>query len=359
MKTRLPKLIEIFFEKLKERRFAKITSSANKNISNQEQLGRMQCNIKGTILTLLRKETENELFSRAEWQFIAEMNNQAYDRSYHHLEVVDKSIIISNILAFAAVIKLRDEQYPHLANQEGDRYYWGNIRFSWADDAANAADLQAYIRAGVAGFPNFPYSGSAAFSSRNLEVSLRDEPDLDLIRLNAVLKPFLRSLLLVCTYHYWKENEEPIITDNDRRDGRRKTEKELTMKNMVLLEPVSNDYYNLSAHATENTISIAIEARNHPYVFSLNNYFEITNFKSLLTRLTPDNSYVKMPEFELMAIKNYSSTTLQQYLLANGRWRHTLSAEELHALKDLLGKFFASPSTSAHLEQLEVIYGKI
>jgi hypothetical protein len=347
------------FEKIRGLWGARNAKPLPRQISNREQLARMQCNVRGSLLTLLRKEAQGDLLSRAEWQFLSFMSNQTYDSAHHQLDVIDRNLIAANMSAFAAVMKLRDEQYPHLANQNKDQYYWGNIGFSWADRAASGKDLQAYIRAGVEGLPDFPSSGCGTFSSRNLDVSLRDEPELDHVRLNTALKPFLRSLLLVCVYGYWKENNESIITDRDRSDGRKKTAEELAMKNLVTLESVSNEHYHLSVHATETTISIGITARHHPYTLALNNYVELTSFASMLMRLSPQTHHTTAPGFELMAMVPYSATKSQHYMLESGRWRHPFSSEELEALKDLFEKFFTTPSTSAHLKQLEAIYGKI
>jgi hypothetical protein len=328
-------------------------------ISDEEQLARMQCNIRGTLLTLLRKENQDDVLSRAEWHFLANMSYDTYDSAYHQLEVIDRDLIVANMLAFAAAMRLRDEQYPRLANQDADQYYRGNMGFSRIDRNAADLDLQAFVRAGVEGLPRFPSAGCGIFSSRNFDVCLRDEPELDQIRLNQSLKPFLRSILLVCLYGYWKENEEAILTDRDRLDGRKKTEGELSMKNFVALETASNAHFHVSPHATETTISVAIEPRQHQYVFALNDYVELMGFVSMLTRISLENSHATIPGFDIATVAPRLKGSSPRYMLGSGRWRHFFSGEEFEALKDVLEKFMAAQSNSAHLKKLELIYGRI
>lgn len=345
-------------EKIKKMCFALHPLAPADGISGEQQLARMQCNVRGTLLTLLRKEALGDLLSRAEWQFLANMSYQTYDSAYHELDVIDRDLVAANMLAFAAVMKLRDEQYPQLANQAADRYYLGNIGFSWTNSAVADNDLQTFIRSAVGGLPRFPSVGCGSFPSRNFDVSLRDEPRLDHMRLNQVLKPFLRSLLLVCLYGYWNENNQAILTDQDRVDGRRKSEEEQSMRNCVVLEPVSNGHFHLSPHATETTIGVVIEPRHHAYVFALNDYVELTGFASMLTRISPEYRHATMPGFELATMESREASAAG-YILASGRWRHFFSVEEFEALKDVLKQFFAAPSTSTHLQKLELIYGKI
>lgn len=328
-------------------------------IPDHQLLARMQCNVRGTLLTLLRKERLGDLLSRVEWRFLANMSYQTYDSAFHKIEAVDRDLIAHNILAFAAVIKLRDEQYPHLRNQVSDGYYRGNMNFSWIRRDADAKGLQAFVHAGVEGFPQFPSSGCGSFPSRNLDVSLRSEPELDQIRLNQVLQPFLRSILLVCLYGYWTKTGEAILTDRDRPDGRRKTDVELSMENIVTLDATSNRHFHLSAHGTETTIGVAITPLQHQYVFALNDYVELIGFSSMLMRISSENNQATMPGFEFGAVPPYTKSDSQRFILGSGRWRHFFSREEFEALKDVLEKFAAAPTNAAHLKKLESIYGRI
>lgn len=130
------------------------------------------------------------------------------------------------------------------------------------------------------------------------------------------------------------------------------------MRNLVALEPVSNGHFHLSPHATATTIGVAIEPRHHAYVFALNDYVELTSFASMLMRVSPENRHATMPGFELATMQSREASSAR-YILGSGRWQHFFSLEEFEALKDVLERFFAAPCTSAHLQKLELIYGKI
>jgi hypothetical protein len=328
-------------------------------ISDSQLLSRMQCNTRGTLLLLLRKEKQGELLSRAEWRFLAQMSNRTYDSAMHRLEVIDRELVTANILAFGALLSLRDEQYPAFANQHKDGYYRGNMSFSWTARAIDTSGMQAFVRTAVNGLPVHPSAGCGAFGSRNLDVALRTEPPLDPDRLGRVLQPFLHAALLVCLRGYWSENAAAILTDRDRPDGRKKTGLELSMIDTVALEPQSNPHFHLSPYATSTTISVAIEARHHGYVFSLNDYVELTGFAAMLERISPDTHNASMPDFEFGAIPPYSKMGPQRYILASGRWRLFFDEEEFESLKDLLSAFVCAPCVGTHLGKLEKIYGKL
>jgi hypothetical protein len=142
-------------------------------------------------------------------------------------------------------------------------------------------------------------------------------------------------------------------------DGRKKTALELSMIEIVALEPQSNPHFHLSPYATGTTISVAIEARHHGYVFSLNDYVELTGFSAMLGRIAAHTQHASMPEFEFGAIPPYSKMGPQRYILGSGRWRLFFDEEEFEALKDLLSGFACAPCAAAHLEKLEMIYGKL
>ena len=328
-------------------------------ISDSQLLSRMRCNTRGTLLLLLHKEEQGELLTRAEWRFLAEMSNRTYDSAMHRFEVFDRELVTANILAFGAFLSLRDEQYPALANQHGDGYYRGNMSFSWTARATDTSGMQAFVRTAVEGLPVHPSTGCGAFGSRNLDVALRTEPPLDPVRLGRALQPFLHAALLVCIRGYWSENAAAILTDRDRPNGRKKTALELSMIDTVALEPQSNLHFHLSPYATSTTISVAIEARHHGYVFALNDYVELTGFAAMLGRISPYTHNASMPEFEFGAIPPYSKMGSQRYILASGRWRLFFDEEEFEALKSLLSAFACAPCTGAHLRKLEMIYGKM
>jgi hypothetical protein len=325
-------------------------------ISIREAQDRLECNEKGTLLTLLRKQQGGDALSRAEWNFLAYKGYRTYDSAYHELEVVDRELLTANLRAFAAVVRLRDEQYPHLSASDENDYYWGNLNFSKVERNVYSKDLQAHVQACIEALPANPHSGYSIFSCRNLDVFLRDEPPLDGTRLNQALKPYLRALLLVALYGYWKDNDEAIVTEKDHLDGRRKIDEELRMKNIVYLPAASNEHFHLTPTASESSIGIAITSRQHPYIFTLNNYIELMQFSDMFERLTDGSTKTSMPGFELYSLRSGDQF---KYLLASGRWHHTLTTDEFEAMKNLLKELFAATEVRAHLNVLELIYGRI
>lgn len=326
---------------------------------DEKALAQMQCNCRGTLLTLIRKEQIGIELTRAEWGFLARMCYQTYDRLFHRINTIDRELLVANTLSFAMVMKLRDKQYPELAEHDSDRCYFGNMVISRTNASNAGNNLQDHISAFVMSIPIYPSSGIAAFSCRNFDVALRDEPELEIGLLNSALRPYLRSLLLVCLRGYWYENKAPIITPEDTLDGWRKSEEEQSMSNVVRLKSVSNEHFLFMPHATETTICGAIEARHHPFVFTLNDFVEIIDFFALLKQVGQDKGHFSMPGFEIDVINFSREKNNPRYMLASGRWRHFFSEEEFNALKALLHEFVEEPFAKRHMEKLEMIYGRV
>jgi len=325
---------------------------------DEKALSQMQCNVRGTLLTLLKKERAGNDLTRAEWGFLARFSNQTYDRLFHTIEVIDRELVVANMRSFAAVLELRDLQYPDPEKRRDDQYYFGNMGFSWLDRKAIGNDIQAHVEACIQGLPEHPAVGSGVFPSRNFNVALRDEPALDIAQLNAMLRPYLRSLLLVCLRGYWHENSAPILTSKDRPDGWRKTEEELLMPTDVKLNRVKNEHFVLSPIADETTINCAIESRHHSFVFTLNNFVEMTDFQTMIERVGTTEKHVSSPGFEISLINFPRGQTKARYMLAAGRWRHVFEAEEFDGLKTLLREFVEDLTVKSHLQKLEIIYGR-
>jgi hypothetical protein len=322
------------------------------------ELSNLERNRKEGLIYLLRKEKEGIELSRAEWSFLAQLANECYDAHYHSIQIIDRELLIANMLAFAEVIKLRNSQYPQLEKSDEDRYYFGNMGFSWVDREERANDLITHVRLAIKGLPEIPSIGTAVFTSRNFDVALRDEPTLDIRRLNTLLRPYLKSLLLISLRGYWDKNKKAVIDDEefsklkwlqgDSRHG-----------SLYDVAPIANDHFSLSINISDTAISIGIEAKNHPFVFALNNFVEITGFISLLARVTEQKKHGYIPGIAVSPVSSYSNQTMVQYMLADGRWRIFFEELEIEAMKELLYEFTNNSTVREHLGRLEMIYGRV
>lgn len=329
------------------------------NAPDYKVFSQLLCNLRGSLFTLLRKEAAGQNLSRPEWGLLAHLVNEAYDRVHNQADVISRDLLAANLQAFAAFINLRNAEYPHMAKMQEDGYYYGNMSFSWAKRDRSRSDIPAYVKTCIQGLPDHPSSGAGAFCSRNLDVALRDEPGIDLIKLNTALRPYLRALLHVALRGYWINNKEAIVTTQDHPDGRRKTETELQMSNFVHLKNVSNEYFVVSPYADEVTLSGVIESKTHPFVFALNHYVELMDFIALTERISPEQRHVKMPGIELNVVNFSTSSKPYRYIMATGRWRHFFEQHEFQALREVLQRFVADEETRAHIQKMEAIYGRI
>jgi hypothetical protein len=317
------------------------------------------CNIRGSLLTLLRKREASQNLTRSEWRLLAHLANKTYSHAYHQLDAISRDLLMANLSAFAAFIALRNSEYPHLAQKDSDAYYLGNMSFSWAEKEAEKLDIPSYVETCVNGLPVYPSGGAGTFCSRNLDVALRDEPGIDLLKLNQALSPYLDALLKVALRGYWLQNKEAIITSRDRLDGWRKSEEELQMPNHIHFANISNEHFVLVPRADESSLSCAVESKKHPYVFALSNFVELIDFISLIERIGQDQKHVKMPGFELDLINFSSDQKRARYMLGTGRWKHFFEQDEFFALQKLMHDFVGSEAVKSHIHKLETIYGRI
>lgn len=329
------------------------------NAPDYKAFSQLLCNVRGSLLTLLRKEETDQDLTRSEWGFLAHLVNESYDCFYHQVDAISRDLLAANLRAFAAFIELRNTEYPHLTNKSGDAYYFGNMSFSWASKDAEKLDISSYVETCVNGLPHYPSVGAGVFCSRNLNVALRDEPGIALSKLNKMLRPYLRALLKVSLRGYWLKNKEAIITSQDRLDGWRKSEEELQMPNFIHFTNVSNEHFVFAPLANESSLSGSIESKRHPFIFALNNFVELTNFISLTERISQDQRHVKVPGFELDLINFSSDPKRFRYMLGTGRWRHFFEQDEFLALRDLMRQFIEGDEVKVHIQRLEMIYGRI
>ncbi|GAC1569363.1 MAG: hypothetical protein NVS3B3_23720 [Aquirhabdus sp.] len=131
------------------------------------------------------------------------------------------------------------------------------------------------------------------------------------------------------------------------------------MPNSIPMKSVSNEHFVLCPHANSATIGAAIEARHHPFVFTLNDFVELTGFIALVERVGREKNHCSIPGFELSAIDFSAKKDNPRYMLATGRWRHFFKPNEFEALKNVLNEFIENPVAKAHFERLEMIYGRV
>jgi hypothetical protein len=305
----------------------------------------LDANHTASLRLLVDKESRGSSLSRAEWYFVADKVNQTYRDLPEGIETLDPDLIAANLRAFSALIALRDETYPSLRGQEADRYYYGNMGYSYIDTSSIGYSISGHVDAAVSGFVR-PHFGSGDFPSRNLLVALRDEPDVDVSKLNYALKPFLKPLLMVALRGYWLKEKRPLVQAKESQYP------------FITLPKKSNAHFHLSPLAEKNGISCAIEPVNHHYVFALNNYVEISDFSTLFSTVENGREHARVPGFTLSKI-GFRTSSNYAYILGSGRWRHFFSEEEFESIKALMNDFTSDLAVESHLKSLEMVYGKV
>jgi hypothetical protein len=155
------------------------------------------------VLRDIVKAWRNQQILRREWLvFLSDGAHDAYMLSKR--DTVDPNLLRNNLLAFRAVITLRDELQPR-GQQDTDHYYLSKL--------SNAGEtvLDA-IDAAIARTDNGMVTRTEAeFRSRNLHVALRDESAaLPEERLHTVIEPFLPGLITLALKGFWYREKRPI-----------------------------------------------------------------------------------------------------------------------------------------------------
>jgi hypothetical protein len=321
---------------------------------DEEAIWQMECGMHGALLRILRKHENGELLTRAEWGFLGRQSYRTYDRLGHKISTIDGRLLEAHLRAFASVIALRDREHAHKHHVHDDGYYAGNLNASWIKEHRDRMPLREHIRHYIEGLSPYVSAGAATFSSRNLDCALQSEPSMDITRLNTALRPHLRSLLVVGLYGYWTA---PQTVENLRENS--PTQSATMLHDTLPLPGVRNEHFCISVHATRNTVSCAIEALKHSFVFSLNNYHELMGFISVLMGIDDKTIRTFTSDFALHVPLPGSSRSGACVMLEFGRWRQFLTFEEFLALKQLFQDFCRQSPVASHLGSLELMFGRV
>lgn len=163
---------------------------------------------------ILRAQRDELPLTQHHYAFLADQAHAAYQRTSR--DFIRADLLLSNLNAFDAFLKLRNTFFPERAEQPSDRYFYANL----GSKAQEAPNLPAAIEQGRLLIQELgrPYRSTAEFMSRNLDVALRDELNIPGDALDATLRPYLKELLLLALKAFAYENDRPVDSIDNRHE---------------------------------------------------------------------------------------------------------------------------------------------
>lgn len=160
---------------------------------------------------IVRKQRDGLPLSKHEYAFLGSEAHAAYLKTSR--DFVRADLLLNNLGAFEAYIKLRNALVPQTVKAAADRYFFGNL----GSRAQQEKDLPAAVARArdLIVEQGRPYRTTAEFMSRNLTV-LSDESDLPDQAVDVALRPYLKGLITLSLRAYSYENDRPIDGVDDR-----------------------------------------------------------------------------------------------------------------------------------------------
>lgn len=163
---------------------------------------------------ILRAQRDELPLTQHHYAFLADQAHAAYQRTSR--DFIRADLLLSNLNAFDAFLKLRNTFFPDRSEQPSDRYFYANLG-SKAQDAPNLPTAIEQGRLLIRELGR-PYRSTAEFMSRNLDVVLRDELNIPGDALDAALRPYLKELLLLALKAFSYENDRPVDSIENRHE---------------------------------------------------------------------------------------------------------------------------------------------
>ena len=205
---------------------------------------------------IVRKQRDDFPLSKHEYAFLGSEAHAAYQKTSR--DFVRSDLLLNNLDAFEAYIRLRNKLDPKSVNPNADRYFFGNL----GSRAQQETDLLAAVTRArdLIAEQGRPYRTTAEFMSRNLTV-LSDESNLPGDAVDTALRPYLKGLLTLALRAYSYENDRPIDGVDDRHE---------MMERLKIKASIHHRSENFILHFVDGSedISMYIETNSRAWALS-------------------------------------------------------------------------------------------
>lgn len=278
-----------------------------------------------------------QLYSRAELAFISQWAHRAYMLS--KVSNVQRSPILANLQAFAAVRSLRNERYkPSEATEGRDRYYHGNLGNSGVES------IDDKLSSTISSLKEFPYSSHAEFASRCLEVALRDEPPLPVDRLNDVLRPHLPALIRLALRAYLNSKGKPALP----------VDTGFNVASVKYPKAVTRGRISISPNILGDSMTAGIIWEGGNLIVAVNGFVELNELMTLVNAV-PHEHQATGQRFLIFP----PMPPVSQYVMRVGGVQIAFQDSEFDDLRNVLTEVMKQSVMKMEYERLSWIYGEI
>ena len=317
-------------------------------VDTMKEYEELQRDNRASLERLVSKVKTNSQFSRAEIMYVANECHSAYSHKLSKYKRIKNFSIVSNLLAFNEMIKLRDATKPMTEEANRlDHYYHGCLGRQGRPFESSIDKHVHYVVNEIFG-ADYVHPTSAEMAARCFEVASRDEPELSICKLNDAIRPFMENMILFLLRVYYIKNGSTAV----------KIEGDFAEPKMI--QDVLNESFWITPMLSENGLICAVELREKNVVFSLNNTPEIDDFVAALRSARQDGVMdAVVGRFHCHYMINSVSPQMSTFFISVGGCRMFMKKEEYDGLCDLFETFMKNENVSNARKDLMWVYGDI
>lgn len=317
-------------------------------VDKMKEYEELQRDNRASLERLVSKVKTKSQFSRAEIMYVANECHSAYSYKLSKYNRIKNFSIVSNLLAFNEMIKLRDATKPETEETNRlDHYYHGCLGRQGRPFESSIDKHVQYVVNEIFG-TDYVHPTSSEMAARCFEVASRDEPDLSICKLNDAIRPFMENMILfLLRVYYIKNNSTALKIQDDFVEPK-------------MMHEALNESFMITPFLSKTGLSCAVELRERNVVFSLNNTPELDDFIAALRSARQDGVIeAVVGKFHCHYMINSVSPQMSTFFISVGGCRAFMEKDEYDELCDLFDTFMKKEYVSSARKDLLWIYGDI
>lgn len=317
-------------------------------VNTMKEYEELQRDNRASLERLINKIKTSSQFSRAEIMYVAYECHSAYLQKLSAHKRIKNFSIVSNLLAFNEVIKLRNATKPITEETNRlDHYYHGCLGRQGRPFESSIDKHVHYVVNEIFGV-DYVHPTSAEMAARCFEVALRDEPELSICMLNDAIQPFMQNMILFLLRVYYIANGSTALKIND------------DFVEPKMMQYVLNESFRITPMLSEYGLICAVELRERNVVFSINNTSELDDFVTSLKAARQDGVMdAIIGKFHCHYMIDGISPHMNAFFISVGGCRIFVKKEEYDGLCDLFERLMETEEVSSARKELMWIYGDI
>lgn len=297
-----------------------------------------------SLVAIRRKWESGQPRTRAEWTFMAQYIQIACEELTENPLAPAADTYATLLEALLAVRALRTDRGAVL-----DKYYLGNLIDGglWSQRKLDEEVVPSLIGRMIEEIRASGNGKAAAGVGRCFYVALRDEEIEEIVSLNNVLQPHMKTLFRMAARGHWITEKRPV---RSLRDGPMALGSVPTVRKGDLA---------ISVAAGDSDVSFSINIDGGNLIYPLSGYAQIHEFAALLKALKPESIWNGVNFHALAYVADNDMAPTWQFRRKQDGVFLSFNNENWERLKDLFSAAMEQPKLGVIFEELSLIYGEL